>query len=197
MRLSGGAAAIGFFAVREIHAVYGVRMFLSKLRFPDLFSVFSGALFDAACVFIICIAAYSLCSMSCERVRTKGLGLVWCWIAVFGMTVSVITVLTAGFSNGQPGSMFTAQLLLALFGLAGYILLLAKRRVGLYFILLGAGLTLAALIVTALLQILFGNSRFAVLLISLLLGALNPLFAYLSVRAAKGECASSEAASPV
>lgn len=188
-RLSGGAAAIGYFAVREIHSFYGARMFLSKLRFPDLFSVFSGALFDAACVFAVCATVYALCNMPFDRVRTKGLGLVWCWIATFGMAASVITALTTGLSADQPGSLFTAQLLLALFGLAGYILLLAKRRTGLYFILLGAGLTLAALLVTSLSQVLYGNTRFIVLFVSLLLGALNPLFAWLSVRAAKGECA--------
>lgn len=187
VRISCGAGAIGFFVVREIHAVYSARMFLSKMRFPDLFSVFSGALFDAACVFAVSAAAYALCNIPSGRIRTKGLGLVWCWIATFGMAASVIAILTVGFSGGQQGSVFTAQLLLALFGLAGYVLLLAKRRVGLYFILLGAGLTLGALIVTTLSQFLYGSMRFAVLFVSLLLGALNPLFAWLSVRAARDE----------
>ena len=187
VRFSCGAGAIGFFIVREIHAVYSARMFLSKLRFPDLFSVFSGALFDSACVFAVCVAAYALCNIPSDRVRTKGLGLVWCWIATFGMAASVITMLIAGLNNGQPGSVFTAQLLLALFGLAGYVLLLMNRCIGLYFILLGVGMTLAALIVTTLSQFLYGNTRFAVLLVSLMLGALNPLFAWLSVRAARDE----------
>lgn len=187
VRLSGGAAAIGYFAVREIHAIYSARMFLPKLRFPDLFSVFSGALFDAICVFVVCAAAYALCNIPSGRVRVKGLGLVWCWIATVGMAVSVVTMLTAGLSTGQPGSVFTAQLLLALFGLAGYVLLLTKRRIGLYFILLGAGLTLAALIVTTLSLSFHGDMRFVVLLVSLLLGGLNPLFAWLSVRAARDE----------
>ena len=125
--------------------------FLPKLRFPDLFSVFSGALFDSICVFVVCAAAYALCNIPSIRVRVKGLGLVWCWIATVGMAVSVVTMLTAGLSTGQPGErVYRADCFSRYLALPDMSLLLTKRRIGLYFILLGAGLTLAALIVTTL-----------------------------------------------
>ena len=150
--------------------------------FASLFSTFSGSFFDAACVFLVCMAAYALCNMPSANVKLRGLGLVWAWLATAGMVVSLIAVISAGTSHGAVIT-YTAQFILAISGLAGYILLLCKRRVGLYVILLGAGVMLGAQMNAALAGVFYRANQYIFLLISNVLGALNPLFAYLAVRA--------------
>ena len=150
--------------------------------FAGLFSVFSGSLFDAACVFLVCMAVYTLCNMPSARVRLRGIGLVWAWLAVAGMAVSLIAVISAGTSRSTVIT-YTAQFILAASGLVGYILLLCKRRVGLYVILLGVGVMLGAQMNASLVGVLYRANQYSGLLISNVLGALNPLFAYLAVRA--------------
>lgn len=75
----------------------------------------------------------------------------------------------------------------ALFLTAGWflLLLLLKRRIGLYFILLGVGLVLGSRLVQALaILATSGNTSLSLnILIQTVLGALNPLFAWLAVRA--------------
>ncbi len=78
---------------------------------------------------------------------------------------------------------YTAQIVLAVSALSGYILLLCGRRVGLYAILIGGGVMLGAQTMSALSNVLLDSRQSALLVISNLIGALNPLFVYLAVRA--------------
>ena len=72
-------------------------------------------------------------------------------------------------------------MILAINALTGYALLLARRRVGLYVILLGTGLMLAAQAMQGFSAI---GSRFAwAMIIPALVGAVNPFLAWLAVRA--------------
>lgn len=145
------------------------------------------AIFGAAAIYLVCMAAYALCTMRPARVKLHGMGLVWAWLAVAGALVTIISIIsavTAVMSGAAiPGVTrpYAFQFIVGICALAGYILLLCKKRVGLYVILLGMGLPLAAQLISATnyLRASYGW----VLLISSLLGAVNPLFAYLAVRA--------------
>ena len=178
-------AALGAAGVYLLCGLIRSAMNIRGVPIPDfaaLFSVFSGSFFDAACVFLACMAVYSLCNMRSASVKLHGLGLVWAWLAAIGMTVSLIAAISAGTSHGGVIT-YTAQFILAASGLVGYILLICKRRMGLYVILLGVGMMLGAGVATTSVGVFYRANQFALLFVSNVLGALNPLFAYLAVRA--------------
>ncbi len=138
---------------------------------------------DAAVVFLVCMALYALCHMKTTRVRLRGIGLVWAWLAAAGAVVSLIAAISAGTGGNSGVITYTAQFVVGISALTGYILLLCRRRAGLYVILLGMGVMLGAQALGALAGVLFHANQYLATLISSLLGALNPLFAYLAVRA--------------
>ncbi|MEA5060797.1 MAG: hypothetical protein VB049_12335 [Candidatus Pelethousia sp.] len=182
MRLCALCAAGVYLVCSLIRVGLNTRMVFPRMDFPSLFSTFSGSFFDAICLFLVCMAVYALCNMPVDRVKLCGLGLVWAWFATAGMAVSLIAAISAG-TNRSSMITYTAQFILAISGLGGYILLLCKRRVGLYAILLGVGIMLGAQFCTALTGVLYGADRYVLPLVSYALGALNPFFAYLAVRA--------------
>ena len=178
-------AALGASGVYMLCGLIRSALNIRGVAIPDfagLFSVFAGSFFDAACVFLVSMAVYALCKMPSTRVRLRGIGLVWAWLAAIGMAVSIIAVIIAGTNRGTVIT-YTTQFILAISGLIGYILLLCKRRAGFYVILLGAGVMLGAQFTAALTGVFYRANQYIFLLISYMLGALNPLFAYLAVSA--------------
>ena len=142
----------------------------------------------AVVVYLICMAVYALCSMPQAKVRLRGLGLVWAWLALIGALATVALVFSTAaldLRGSRSSGLYAYHLILGLSGLIGYLLLICKRRAGLYCILIGVGLMLGAQLVSLLTSPVFLRSNIT-LIISTLLGALNPLFAWLAVRAATG-----------
>ena len=144
------------------------------------------ALLAALTICFVCMVAYALCHMPQTRVKLRGIGLVWAWLALAGSLFTIFIIFRVGTLGARAAGIrgvFAFQLILGLSALLGYALLLCKRHVGLYFILLGVGLMLGAQVVNALSNIrsVSGPQQ----LISALLGAVNPLFAWLAVRAGK------------
>lgn len=140
-------------------------------------------------VYLVCIAVWHLCRMPHTQVKLRGLGLVWAWLALLGSLAAMAITWRAAALVGPFGPSapqisgisvpFTFQMILAISALTGYALLLARRRVGLYVILLGTGLMLAAQAMQGVSAI---GSRFAwALIIPALVGAVNPLLAWLAV----------------
>lgn len=125
----------------------------------------------------------SLCKSGNSHVELYGAGKVWAWIALFGMVVSIGSVLAIAF-GAASGMAYTASLLLAICGALGYILLLCKKRVGLYFVVGAAVLVLGGQFLGSLSMWIYGANQHAALLLSSVLGMVNPLFAWLAVRAA-------------
>ena len=144
-------------------------------------------LVDAIVIFIICMAVSVLCGSQLTEVRLRGAGLVWCWLAVVGSAAGLIMVLRSGIVDawgmGASG-LYIYQLPLVLSALAGYILLICRKRLGIFVILIGTGLMLGAQFLQGLMMIQYSNGLG--MLAATLVGALNPLFAWLAVRSADG-----------
>lgn len=154
------------------------RQILTQQIYPSLTA--------ALVIFLVCMATDALCRMPQTRVKLRGIGLVWAWLALAGSVFTIFLVLRVGTVGNRVAGMrvtgvYAYQMILGLSALIGYALLLCKRRVGLYFILLGVGLMLGAQLVSALSSLGLGPGLN--MLLSTLLGALNPLFAWLAVRA--------------
>lgn len=160
------------------HPGIPARQILTQQIYPSLTA--------ALVIFLVCMATDALCRMPQTRVKLRGIGLVWAWLALAGSVFTIFLVLRVGTVSNRVAGMrvtgvYAYQMILGLSALIGYALLLCKRRVGLYFILLGVGLMLGAQLVSALYNLGLGSSWN--MLLSTLLGALNPLFAWLAVRA--------------
>lgn len=180
-RLAGLCAAVAYLGYGIISSYARIGMVIDRMDPAAAVSSFIGAFADAACVFLVCLAVFALCNMQVKHVKLRGIGLVWAWLAAVGMAVSLVITVSAGIYKGSAIT-YTLQFVLSVSGLTGYILLLCKRHVGLYVILLGVGAMLGAQLETAFLRMLAGDG--VQYLISTLLAMCNPLFAYLAVRAA-------------
>ena len=181
VRFAGLCAAVAYLGYGLISSYARVGAVIDRMDPAAIASSFIGAFVDAACVFLVCMAVFALCNIPVKQVKLRGAGLVWAWLAAVGMAVSLAVAVGAGISRGSAIT-YTLQFILAVLGLAGYTLLLCKRHVGLYVILLGVGAMLGAQLETAFLRTLGGDS--AQFLLSTLLSMCNPLFAYLAVRGA-------------
>ncbi len=148
-------------------------------------SVAIGVFSEAACMLLVAIAVHALTCISSKHVRLHGVGLVWAWIATIAMAAALAysLMIVTGATGMRNATVSAAQLALTLCGLIGYIMLLCKRRVGLYMILIGAGVLLGAQFASSLSVVIVGGGNQLVTLISSIVGACNPLFAYLAVRA--------------
>lgn len=180
-RLAGLCAAVVYLGYGIISSYARIGMVVERMDPAAIASSFIGAFADAACVFLVCLAVSALCSMPVKHVKLRGVGLLWAWLAAIGMAVSLVFAISAGISKGSAVT-YTLQIVLSVSGLAGYILLLCKRHVGLYVILLGVGAMLGAQLETAFPRVLAGDG--VQYLLITLLPMCNPLFAYLAVRAA-------------
>ena len=161
---------------------------LLSSSFKSICSVAIGVFSEAACMLLVAIAVHALASIPSKRVRLHGVGLVWAWIATIGMAAALayLLMMVTGALGMRNATISAVQIALTLCGLVGYIMLLCKRRVGLYVILIGAGVLLGAQFASSLSVVIAGGDQL-VTLISSILGACNPLFAWLAVRAGNAE----------
>lgn len=190
-RLCGVMAGGVYLLVRLLPRLQMLQLMFSRLgREYSMIQILSQEIFPALLaaltICFVCMVAYALCHMPQTRVKLRGIGLVWAWLALAGSLFTIFIIFRVGTLGARAAGIrgvFAFQLILGLSALLGYALLLCKRHVGLYFILLGVGLMLGAQVVNALSNIrsVSGPQQ----LISALLGAVNPLFAWLAVRAGK------------
>lgn len=178
-----GAAMYALCGIVSWVVQYGLRMGVGQLPFPALLSTLIGFAGDSIILHLSIRGIDSLCKSEKSRVELFGIGKVWAWIAAVAMALSIAVVFATAF-GGMSAMGYTASLLLAIAGATGYILLLCKRRVGLSFILSAAVLVLGGQLSGSLSALFYGNGRYAALLFGSILGAVNPLFAWLAVRAA-------------
>lgn len=183
---TGGAAAGAYFLANTAMTFLQYRFVLSNFQARNYVVILSGRILDALCLFLVFFAIGSLGSMEHTRVRLRRIGLIWAWLALCAMSVALVASIAIGDELSTRGS-FTTQYVLLGAGIAGYALLLFKRRIGLYVILLGAGLLLLAQTLSLLEGAFYGADGYGVLLAGSILGGLNPLFAGLAVRAGTDE----------
>lgn len=180
---AGAAGAAAYLAIGLFPVLRQIAALAARMPAGAQAALIFGALVPAIGMFGVFAVVGGLCGTWAPRVKLRGLGLAWAIIATVGMAFSLVFAL--GFAGRMRGvAVFNAQILLAAAGLAGYVLLLLGKRVGLYVVVLAAGLILWAQFSTAASALLYGARQYASLLLSSVFGALNPLFAYLSVRAA-------------
>lgn len=180
---SAGAAAGIYFLFQLIQAI---RMFWLpdslEHRAADVAVRFIVLLARTAILWLAIQFARRLALMPRTPVRLRGAGLVWAWLVVVGMSLSLLSLLLI---RRNPVPMTDATgILLALLGATGYILLLCHKRIGLYVLLAGIGLMLTAQFVNNLSHHLYGARQYAPLWIGSLIGGVNPLLGWLSVRSA-------------
>jgi len=181
---AGGTAAGAYFLTNTVTTFWMYRFQLGNFRARNYAIIVVELLMDAFCLYLVFLAIGHLGSMENTRVKLKGIGLAWAWLALCAMSVALIAYIAFGNELAGPGS-YTTQFILLAAGVTGYAMLLCKRRAGLYVILLGAGVLLAAQTLSLLEGVFYGADGYGALLASSLLGGLNPLFACLAVRAAK------------
>ncbi len=148
--------------------------------FPLLLPIIGGAL----CLFLTVVALRRVCNMRSEDVRLHGLGLAWAWIAAVGCLLGAAGLVWFCASASVTMMAYTAQLLLCIVAAAGYLLLLCRRRTGVYLLVIGAGLLLLGQVFSAVASLFYGAGQYWTPLWSCLLGAVNPLLGWLAVRAA-------------
>lgn len=189
-RLCGFATGVLYLCIRLLFLLPSIRYNLSMLSGNAIYGqqlivMMLPVISAAIAVYLVCMAVYALCHMPQTDVRLHGIGFVWCIIALLGAVFGTASNVLVGtrIIRVEMGA-YGFSILQGVSTLTGYALLLSKKRIGLYLILLGTGLMLGA-------QAAIGLSTFGYqyggwsLLITMLLGVLNPLFAYLSVRAAR------------
>ena len=145
-----------------------------------LFSIIAPIFLGALALYFISVAIYSLCHMSSTRVKLHGIGLVWAWLAMIASLFTIFSPFIPSLEN-RP---YASQLILGISAFVGYLMLICKKRAGVFVVLLGVGLMLLPQLLNSVNWMMTPNSEQGIqLLISTLLGALNPLFAYLATRA--------------
>ena len=153
----------------------------------------SRLLFAATIAFMVyfsCAVLSSLSRMDKKTVKLRGIGTVWCVLALAGAVfVCALTVYFAVSGKRlDPWLFYAHNIILGAAPLVGYILLLCGRRVGLYVVILGVGIALCSQFVLGIDRLLAmafkgaGANDFRSLLYSTVLGSLNPVFAWLTVR---------------
>lgn len=187
--LCGLIGAAVYFIVRLIPSL---RMFFMMMSMHEPLQLLLGNILpffiSPFVAFLVFMAVYHLCNMQQEEVKLRGIGLVWGWLALIGAAASLILVLYYALSTPAQLRMMSLALLdsstlvTALSGVTGYFLLLRKKRIGLFFILIGTGLMLFGQFVDGITMVVY-HMVFSKVFPSII-GALNPLFAWLAVKSA-------------
>ena len=146
-----------------------------------LFSILLGNAVGALAIFLAVLALYHLHRLQAGRVRLQGWAKAWCWICTIGMGAAAV-ILLAIAAGAAVVVTYTIQLVFSLFALAGFILLLCGRRAGFYFILFGAFIALTGQFQSALQMLLYRAPMFIAPFIGSILGVLNPVITWLSIR---------------
>ncbi len=138
---------------------------------------------ESLCLFLVVVMLFELCNMRSQTVKLRGIGLVWAWIAAVGCFLGMAVPLNVIVSNMHYLA-YTVQMLLCLVACVGYVLMITKRRIGLYVVVIGAGLLLLGQFFDSFTGFLFSRRLYLSLFLGSILGAVNPLFGWLAVKAA-------------
>ncbi len=138
---------------------------------------------------LVLLALESRASMRNRRIILSGWGLAWCLLTVFGSLSSLVLLPRAAVSSARP-LIFSGQQIMFMAWLVGYIVMLAGRRLGWYFVLIatvigcGAQFALAAEVMATSSLRFATLSGYTALFTASLIGPLNPLITWFSIRRA-------------
>ncbi len=149
--------------------------FLPQFIFNNIFS----ALFLS----FVPSGLHALSTMRSKRIRLSGWGLVWCWLCTLGMLASIVIVIVG--IKSRYVIMFSSQLFMSVAALVGFIMLIAKRRVGWYIILFSVSIGLAGQFQESFrMGVILGHPNFIGAMIASIIGALNPIITWFSIQKA-------------
>lgn len=125
-------------------------------------------------------ALYALGSMKTKTIRLHGWGLVWCWLCVLGM-IGAIGICIATMTYTMRNWIYSSQLIMSIMALVGFILLLAKKRVGWFVVLFSVFTILMAQFAASFSGVIQGGRAYGSLMVGALAGGLNPLITWFSI----------------
>lgn len=163
----------------------------SQVKLELVSQVLPTALNAAAATLLSCLTLYALCNMQRPKIKMKWPGIVWCCLGLAGSAAVIVMAVwrcVAGRDAFRSVMLNTHSVVLGLFILIGYILLLCGRHEGVYFVILAAGLSLIPQFISALRTLIFAKKlrdEGWALMLTTVLGALNPLLAWLSAKYSK------------
>ena len=128
-------------------------------------------------------ALYALGSMKTKTIRLHGWGLVWCWLCVLGM-IGAIGICIATMTHTMTNWIYSSQLIMSFMALVGFILLLAKKRVGWFVVLFSVFTILMAQFAASFSGVIQGGRAYSSLMVGALAGGLNPLITWFSILSA-------------
>lgn len=156
----------------------------SLFKLPNFLTqfVFSN-IFAALTLVLTPPALHALSTMKTKRIRLSAWGYVWCSLCTFGMLISIMIVILTPPSRFT--FMYSSQLFMSIAALTGFIMLMARRRLGWYVILFSTSIALMGQFEEAFIHaVILGHTPYIGHLISSILGALNPLITWFSIRSA-------------
>lgn len=155
----------------------------SQQGYGDFIFDFIGFLQDAFILYLFIKLVDRVCKSENHPVELYGLGRLWVRIGAVIMPIAFLKICLVAFGVTE-GLGYTASLFLALAQSVGYILLVGKRREGLYLILSAGLIVLNGQASEGIVAIGFGLREFDLLFFMIPLEICNALFAWLAVRAA-------------
>lgn len=170
-------------AVLAFNLVYVFSTSPTLLRNPiSILAILISYLFTAGTLFLAPLALGVFSAMRQEGVSLSGWGIVWCWLGAVGMLVSFGRCIGAAATFFTP--MYSSQLLLSVAALAGFIMLIAHKRLGWYFILFSTFIALLGQFESSFIPVIQGAANFIPLMIGAILGAANPVITWFSIKSA-------------
>ncbi len=81
MRLSALSAGFSYFVCNVGNAFYNPHIYLGSLAARNVVNAIFTALAWGTCVYLVAMAVFALANMPAKRVRLRGIGLAWAWLA--------------------------------------------------------------------------------------------------------------------
>jgi hypothetical protein len=172
-------------------SVLGINLIYNLLILPPegfvpvrLVSITISSLVMATTLFLSLPALQGLVHLKSKRLRLSGWGLVWCWIVTVSLSLTLISFIIQTALSTSALNLYSSQIFMVIAALIGFILLIAGRRWGWYMILFSVYIALAGQFQMSFNIVIQGNTQFVPLLSGSIIGALNPLITWFSIRSA-------------
>ncbi|HHU52995.1 MAG TPA: zinc ribbon domain-containing protein [Clostridiaceae bacterium] len=150
-----------------------------------LVTFFVSCLITATTLFFTPPALHALSAMKTKHIQLSGWGLVWCWLCVAGMFFSIAMYIAVMVNLVPfPIQMYSSQFLMSIVAFTGFIMLIAKKRLGWYIVLFGSYVALVGQFNESFNAVVQGATDYTPLLTGAIFGSLNPLITWLSIRGA-------------
>ena len=153
-------------------------------NFTSIFILLFSSMLTAATLIFTPPALHGLSTMRTKRIKLSGWGLVWCWLCTAGMAFSILMLM---IPRATPRTIpfYSSHLFMSIAALVGFIMLIAGRRLGWYVILFSTYIALIGHFTSAFIPaVLMGEMHYISQMIAALIGFLNPMITWFSIKGA-------------